>query len=519
MASVFSKRLCCSSDISRVSKPEELDKLVETLLGFTDLSSGSLDSSLDRLLESRSCDSEKNQVIEKTLRLASALQEAAKKCERKRASLHNSITWPLPPDLSVNVFAMLDTQTLCHVAATCRMFNKCAMEPLCYTNIDLTSTAPKVNNGVVSLMIKRAGKYLQSLKLGLLSAPAVPVGNSGSKSYTVNIPVDASRLSWNDKRSRQGKESCVLTRSCLSCLNMDNGNTGALLRRLHLYNIERMDSSALCGALSSCPSLLDLEVVGLHVELGQVLEAVSMNCHLIERLFFESSKTGRDDSLKPPTCNDLVNGCPKLTSLALRGFKLQDSKVRVLVKGLRQLKSIDISTSYAVTGTFLRSFGNASVGLFLEVLCLRDCMHLREVEVARFLSAIVAGDCKFLRYLDISNKEGLASEEDWYDRCYTPSIPLSRLMEQRPDICLLAEFPLEGSSFLVVDHSNDGEVNDDMSSPSQSSSPSRTSDGSSFTSTSESIYNSDNGSGNEDIHDASYAVYDDSSDEVEFLVI
>ncbi|XP_068652390.1 F-box protein At4g02760-like isoform X2 [Aristolochia californica] len=518
MASVFSKRLCCSSDISRASQPEELDKLLETLLGFTDVSPGSLNSSLDRLLESRSCGSEKNQMIEKALRLGSVLQEAAQKCERKRASLHNSMTWPLPPDLSVNVFSMLDTQSLCHVAATCRMFNKCAMDPLCYTNIDLTSVVPKVNNGVVNLMIRRAGKYLQSLKLGILSAPAVPVGNSGAKSYPVNIPVDASRLSWNDKRSRQGKESCVLTRSCLICLNMDNGNAGSLLRRLHLYNIERMDTSALCAAISSCPSLLDLEVVGLHVELGQVLEAVSMNCHLIERLFFESSKTGRDDSLKPLTCTDLVNGCPKLTSLALRGFKLQDCKVRVLVKGLRQLKSIDISTSYAVTGTFLRSLGNASIGPFLEVLSLRDCMHLREVEVARFLSAIVAGDCKFLRYLDISNKEGLASEEDWYDRCYTPSIPISRVMEQRPEICLLAEFPLEGS-FLVVDHYNDGEVNNDMNSPSQSSSPDLASDSSSFTSTSESNYNSDNGSGNEDSHDAGYAVYDESSDEVELLLV
>ncbi|THG07218.1 hypothetical protein TEA_012024 [Camellia sinensis var. sinensis] len=36
-----------------------------------------------------------------------------------------------------------------------------------------------------------------------------------------------------------------------------------LLRRLHLYNIERMDNAALCAALSACPSLLDLEIVGL----------------------------------------------------------------------------------------------------------------------------------------------------------------------------------------------------------------------------------------------------------------
>lgn len=85
--------------------------------------------------------------------------------------------------------------------------------------------------------------------------------------------------------------------------------------------------------------------------------SVSMNCPLIERLFFESSKSGavshsygfcvsivfelfaynfpisgRDESLKLPTCVDLVNKCPNIESLALRGFKLHDCKVRILVK-------------------------------------------------------------------------------------------------------------------------------------------------------------------------------------------
>lgn len=41
---------------------------------------------------------------------------------------------------------------------------------------------------------------------------------------------------------------------------------------------------------------------------------------------------GRDDSLKSPTCSDLVNNCPNLTALALRGFKLHDNQVRALVK-------------------------------------------------------------------------------------------------------------------------------------------------------------------------------------------
>lgn len=56
---------------------------------------------------------------------------------------------------------MLDTQSLCYAAATCSMFNKCAMDPSCYANIDLTTVVPKVNNAVVSTMIHRAGKALQ----------------------------------------------------------------------------------------------------------------------------------------------------------------------------------------------------------------------------------------------------------------------------------------------------------------------------------------------------------------------
>lgn len=82
----------------------------------------------------------------------------------------------------------------------------------------------------------------------------------------------------------------------------------------------------------SCCSDTSIHLFGRHVELRQTLESVSKSCPLIERIYFESSKTGRDDSLKLPTCNDLVNNCPYLTSLALRGFKLHDPKVRVLVK-------------------------------------------------------------------------------------------------------------------------------------------------------------------------------------------
>ncbi|KAJ4956543.1 hypothetical protein NE237_013326 [Protea cynaroides] len=495
------KRPCCVGDplpieFSRISTPEQMNNLLEAFLGLSDSSSVFFDCSLERLLESRASDSEQNQMIERVLKLGSVLIEAGERSARKLACKHNSIVWALPPDLTFKVFSLLDTRSLCYAAATCSMFHKFSMEPLCYSNIDLTSIVPKVNNAVVSAMIQKAGKDLQSLKLGILSSPTV---------CSTKNSVNASGYSWNSKKSRQCKESCVLTRSCLTSLSADGGAAGALLRRLHLYNIDRMDNAALCAALSPCPSLLDLEIVGLHIELRQTLESVSKNCHFIERLFFESSKTGRDDSLKSPTCFELVNGCPHLTSLALRGFKLHDFKARILVKGFRKLKSVDFSTSYSITGSFLRNLGSGSNGGSLEVIILRDCIQLKEVEVARFLAAVLAGDFKLLRHLDISNREGLAGEAEWYKRNNSPSIlPIERVLEERPEICLLAEFPDVGSFIEIVDSDMDSDAL-------QLSLP--------FTSSSEGSYSSDHGSGNEDGRDVGYVVYEESSDEVDILTI
>ncbi|XP_048232636.1 F-box protein SKIP17 isoform X1 [Ricinus communis] len=493
----------------------QVDGLLQTFLDLADSPSLSIDLSLEHLLESSPCDSDQSVLIDRALKLGSILLEAGNRSSRKRSSKHNSLTWVLPPDLTIKVFSMLDTQSLCYAAATCSMFHKCAMDPLCYANIDLTTVVPKVNNAVVSTMIQRAGKSLQSLKLGIVPGPTSSPGSCETLVYSIRNSVDVSNISWNDKRTRQGKESSILTRSCLYSLTGDSGAAGTLLKRLHLYNIERMDNTSLYGALSACPSLLDLEIVGLHVELRQTLVSVSMNCPLIERLFFESSKTGRDESLKSPTCVDLVTNCPNLTSLALRGFKLHDCKVRILVKGFRKLKYVDFSTSYSITGHFLRNLGGSSGGNLLEVLILRDCMHLKEVEVARLLTAVLTGDFKSLRHLDVSNREGLASESDWYHRCYSlRTIPVKQVLEARPDMCLLADFPPDGS-FIDVEQMIDSELNSEVSLPSQLSS--HTSDSSLFMSTSESSYNSDQSSGNEESRDSAYIVYEESSDEVDFL--
>ncbi|KAA0064067.1 F-box protein SKIP17-like isoform X1 [Cucumis melo var. makuwa] len=526
----------CPSQNPRIPTFTQMDLLLEAFLGLSDSSSICIDFSFERLLDSLPSDLDQTLLIDRALKMGTYLLEAGKRSARKRATKHNSVVWALPPDLTIKVFSMLDAQSLCFATATCSMFHKCAMDPSCYSNIDLTTVSPRVNNAVVSTMIHRAGNSLQSLKLGIVPGPTSSPGSCQPLVYNV------SSFSWNDKRSRQGKESSVLTRSCLSPLG-GASTPGMLLKTLHLYNIERMDSPSLRAALSACPSLLDLEIVGLHVELRQTLMSVIENCPLIERLFFESSKTGplsisfdilfsvlivirlfipilkmtgRDDSLKSPTCVDLVQKCPRLVSLALRGFKLHDYKVRILVKGLRRLKYVDFSTSYSITGSFLRNLGNNIGGNLLEVLILRDCMHLKEMEVARFMASLLAGDFKFLRHLDISNREGLASENDWYERCYNSSIiPIEQVMKERPDVCFLADFPSEGSYF-EIEQMLESEVNSDVSLPTQLSSD--TSD-SMFISSSESSYNSDQGSGNEDGRDAGYVIFEESSDEVDYLAL
>ncbi|WOK92425.1 F-box protein [Canna indica] len=492
-----------------------MDRVLESILALPD-PFVALELSLERLLDSILLEAEKDRLVDNAMEAGSALLEAAKRSARRRASKHNSYSWPLPSDLTIKVFSKLDTQSLCHAAASCSMFNKCATDPMCYENIDLIAEVPKVNNTVVSTMIQRAGKRLQSLKLGIRPTSASTTELSRPLYYSTRNPMDSSGLSWSQKRPRQGKETSLLTRSCLLALSVDDGAAGTLLRRLHLYNIEKMDTSALHTALSACPCLLDLEVVGLHVELRRTLDAVSTNCHHLERLLFESSDSGRDDSLNTSTCNDLVNGCPNLKSLGLRGFKLHDQKVRILVKGFHHLNFVDFSTSYSITGAFLRNLGGGTNAYPLEVLILRDCLHLKEVEVSHLLSAMLAGDFKLLRYLDISNKDGLSADNDWNYRCYNPcTLLISQVLKQRPELCVLAKFPQEGS-LVDIDLISDGELSSGASSPRFYSLPLDSLD-SYLAISSENSYSSDQGSGNEDIPDLNFPLYDvDSFDELEF---
>ncbi|GFZ04739.1 hypothetical protein Acr_17g0003110 [Actinidia rufa] len=100
-------------------------------------------------------------MIDRDMRLGSAVLEVSRRSARKCATFHNAVVWALPPDLTIKVFSMLDTQSVCYAAATYTFFHKCASDPLCYANTDSMAMVPRVNNVVVSTMIQRAGKVLQ----------------------------------------------------------------------------------------------------------------------------------------------------------------------------------------------------------------------------------------------------------------------------------------------------------------------------------------------------------------------
>lgn len=60
----------------------------------------------------------------------------------------------------------------------------------------------------------------------LPAIPAPPFFSSQPLVYSIRNANDASGFSWNDKKSRQGKESSILTRSCLNSLSGNGGAPG-----------------------------------------------------------------------------------------------------------------------------------------------------------------------------------------------------------------------------------------------------------------------------------------------------
>ncbi|KAJ3672968.1 hypothetical protein LUZ60_006342 [Juncus effusus] len=388
------------------SPPSSDDSCLKQLLQSVQATSDPsvpLHLSLERILESRVLESGKKKLINVALQLGSALIDAANRSARKLDTEHNSIVWPLPPELTIKVFSCLDTTSLCYASATCTTFSKCAKDPLCYSHIDLTN-GPKVTNAVVCRMIQRAGKNLKSLKIGIEFNPD---GNL---------------------------TQCLLTRTCLAILSFTKRPFGAHLQKLRLSHIFYLDTITLIKALSSCKSLVDLEIVALDVDLGETLKAVSVHCTSIERLCCDYFDFAELLVLDGSSYDGLIKNCNKLMSLSIIGCLVVDNILSELFKGLIKLKHVDFSNSVELTGSFLSDFGkgNGGAGDFLETLILKDCPDLDIDEMDNFLTAVIDGKWKSLTLLDISSTRR---------NCFECTDEGSRLLkEKRPEIHLIDEF-------------------------------------------------------------------------------
>ncbi|XP_024377940.1 F-box protein SKIP17 isoform X1 [Physcomitrium patens] len=473
---------------------EEMDAMLETLVRNDDL--GMLSSALERIIMQQKSEFEKAYVLEKSACFGLRLHEVAGKLTRQQAAQHNSAVWPLTHDLTVKVFSLLGTQSLCQAAVACSMFNRMAMDPACYVEVDLTMRGlVTVGNHTVSKLVHQAGQCLRSLKLGALprlnrTPPVMIVPKLDSAGELQLFPVDLSvtpNRVFPTRCMAFGRDS--LTKYCLDSLTEYHGLAGSSLTKLHLFNLEKMDTHHLCRALSACPCLTDLEVVGLRrISMRTLIECLGSHCPKLNRLYCEQGKMDwkqyPEESLKTKSCNQLIKGCPDLSYLALRGYGVSDRRVFMLLKGLLKLSTVDFCGALKLTGVFLRGIvGPGDQPSQLNTILLRDCHRLKEAEVERFLYMLISGECKNLRHLDISNEGGLAAR-DWFHKPLSSSTKqaILRVRQERTLLCLLADFPDQkssesGSMSDSFDDRGDSEPLGTYSTDSSSSSDSDSDDG------------------------------------------
>ncbi|CAH2071904.1 unnamed protein product [Thlaspi arvense] len=377
---------------------------------------------LDKALASVSSVEEvQNSLVHHTLKLTSLLHESAKRSIRERASLHNSSSWLLPPELTIK----LDTKSLMQAMACCNMFHKCAKDPASYSHINLTS-ARKVDDGVVSTLINRAGKELRFLEIGHVDGQ--------SKSKTPHL----------------------LNGSCLAPLSHNHGFIGKYLRSLHLYDVRSITDNLSIDSLSACSNITDLKMVGVYSPSEKLLKSLAVKCRFIEHLFFEtygSKGASRKDSSALAV---LLTNLPSLTSLTLINLRLRDATVQTLAKGSRKLKHLNLSRNSIVKGCFLRESGHCLQDSALETLILRDCSSLEEKEVLQFFDSLLAENFRFIRHIDVSNSRGLLSDDG--KRSCKPKFPLKKLKKERPDVKIVANFNPTLSRSQKRSQGNDAEV-------------------------------------------------------------
>ncbi|KAJ0250150.1 F-box protein SKIP17 [Hirschfeldia incana] len=407
---------------SSTQKPSSLhaDSIISSLLSFPSSTPFSVACSFDRELEkslsSASDDAYvQDRLLNRTIQLASVLLESTKRCYRERATAHNSVSWVLPPELTVKVFSKVDTKSLMQVAACCTVFNRCAMDRSSYAHIDLTTATIQADNEVVCTMIHRAGKELRSLKLGHVTRRYGPEPNP----MLFNGPF-------------------------LSSLSYNHGFLGSRLTSLRLYNIGMMHYNSLNNVLSVCLNLTDLRIVGFNCPLMPLFMTLSKKSRLIEHLCLGSyHPLGNMDASTASHLLELVTKSHNLTSLTLLCFQLTNDIVRNLVESSRKLKYLNLSRSPKINGQFLRDLGNSGKESPLETLIMRNCVKLEEKEVLELCNSLLKGNFKFIRHIDVSSNNGLVSDDG--RRSYKPKFPGEKLKEERPDVTLVADFPLERS--------------------------------------------------------------------------
>ncbi|KAJ4905626.1 F-box protein SKIP17 [Raphanus sativus] len=411
------------------------NSIISSLLSFPNSSPNSISSSFDRELEkalaSASHDaSVQENLVDRTLQLASLLLESTKRSSRKRAPAHNSSSWFLPSELTVKVFSMLDTRSLMQAATCCIMFNKCAMDRFSYVHVDLTTCTSHVDRKVVCTMLDRAGKELRSLKLGSLARPR----RSDSIPYWVN---------GRFLSTHSYKYKFIWSR----------------LKSLWLYNIRWENLTPLFSVLSVCSNLTDLRIVGLKESSFMYLFVpLTANCRLIKHLCIETYKLlDTVDNVHGSGLIEFVTNSPNLTSLRLIGFRLTDEVACTLAQSSRTLKYLNLSRSHTIKGRFLRDLGNSCKENPLRTLIMRNCLQLQEKEVVELCNSLLKGKLKSIRHIDVSNERGLASSDGV--RSYNLKFPLEKLKEKRSDVTFVADFPLSKRSGMhyPVCHEEDGE--------------------------------------------------------------
>ncbi|XP_013722897.2 F-box protein SKIP17 isoform X2 [Brassica napus] len=407
--------------------------IFSSLLSFPNSSpfsiASSFDRELDKALASASGDvSAQDSLLDRTLQLASLLLDSTKRCFRKRASAHNSSSWFLPPDLTIKVFSMLDTKSLMQASVCCTLFNKCAMDRLCYTHIDLTTAARKADSGVVCIMIHRAGKELRSLKLGR-------VARSDGSDPTPSL----------------------LNGSFLSPLSYNHGFLGSRLRSLRLYNIRPINYTSFTEVLSLCSNLTDLRITGLNCPVMLLFKTLREKCRLIENLCLEAYQaSGTVDAKTGSPLIEFVTNSYNLTSLTLISFRLTDGLALNLAESSSKLKYLNLSRSPTLNGRFLRDLGHSCKESSLKTLIMRNCYNLQEKEVMELCNSLLKGKFKSIRHIDVSSNNELLTNGV---RFYKPELPLKKLKEERSDVTFVADFPLRsGKCYRVCDEGDEEEL-------------------------------------------------------------